>query len=215
MKDILNQARSQQDTSAARDRNIGIITMYKNGFRIGQGEFRDAKDPENAKFVNALKNGDVPSELEAEVKKEWNGFQNVGIHLVDKSSEIYVPSSNNKPAFDFSKSKGHSMSSLTNSAPASSLGTTSFAKAKPVLFEAKMDQPITDIVITLHSRKRDNAKFNQSATVFDLFQHVMAVSKENKFELLAGFPPKPLNNPSATLKEAGLIAANIQQRLLK
>jgi len=32
------------------------------------------------------------------------------------------------------------------------------------------------------------------------------------FELVAGFPPKPLTNPALTLKEAGLLNGSITQR---
>ncbi len=42
---------------------------------------------------------------------------------------------------------------------------------------------------------------------------VTSVSGQPKFDLVAGFPPKPLTDPSLTLKEAGLLGASVQQRL--
>ena len=39
-----------------------------------------------------------------------------------------------------------------------------------------------------------------------------SLSGLKKFELVAGFPPKPLTDPRVTLKEANLIGASIQQR---
>jgi len=214
MQDIVGQARRQADTSPARDRNIGIITLYKNGFRIGEGEFRDSKSPENQRFVQSLKNGDVPSELEAEVKKEWGNIDAVGVHLVDKSSEIYVPSKNAPPPkFDFSKSKGHSMTNLNSSQGQSA--TTGFGSAKSRTYTVDESQPTTEVSITLHSRTRVKQRFNQSATVLQLYEHIIAISNQTKFELLAGFPPKALTNPSQTLKDASLLSANVQQRLTK
>jgi hypothetical protein len=32
----------EADESGARDRNVGTITLYSNGFRIGDGEFKGA-----------------------------------------------------------------------------------------------------------------------------------------------------------------------------
>lgn len=34
-----------------------VITLYRNGFRIGDGEFRDLADPNNAAFLQAIKRG--------------------------------------------------------------------------------------------------------------------------------------------------------------
>jgi hypothetical protein len=42
-------------------------------------------------------------------------------------------------------------------------------------------------------------------------QHVAPV--KGQYQLLAGFPPKPLTNPNATIEEAGLLKASITQKL--
>ncbi len=49
----------QKDNTGAQDRNIGLITLYANGFIIGaqDNEFRDIKDPKNKKFFDALRQG--------------------------------------------------------------------------------------------------------------------------------------------------------------
>ena len=46
-----------KDDTTGQDRNIGLITLYANGFIVGDGEFRDIKDPRNANFLKSLKAG--------------------------------------------------------------------------------------------------------------------------------------------------------------
>jgi len=219
MKDIANLARRQNDASSARDRSVGLITLYANGFKLGEGEFRDIKVGENAQFIKALKNGVVPNELEDEVKKEFGDVETIGVQLVDKSNEVYKPDADkkDKPKYEFDKSKGNSLASSTSSAPSSApLSSPSssggFASAKPITFVIDEAQPTTELQLVLHNRTRIKQKFNHSTTVLQVYQHVMAVSKINKFDLLAGFPPKPLTDPNATLKDAGLFGASLQQR---
>lgn len=43
--------------SGATDRNVGLLTLYANGFIIGNGEFRDTKDPKNQRMLADLKKG--------------------------------------------------------------------------------------------------------------------------------------------------------------
>lgn len=54
---IIANARAQSMQSAAP--NVCNITLYRNGFVVGQGGFRSLRDPQNAEFVDALKNGFV------------------------------------------------------------------------------------------------------------------------------------------------------------
>lgn len=36
---------------------IGQITLFKNGFKVGEGEFRPTADPKNEAFLRELKKG--------------------------------------------------------------------------------------------------------------------------------------------------------------
>jgi hypothetical protein len=49
----------RNDDGAQPHENIGTITIYKNGFQIGKGEFRDTKDPKNVKYLEEIKEGYV------------------------------------------------------------------------------------------------------------------------------------------------------------
>ncbi len=54
------------------------LTVYKNGFTIDNGPFRDLQDPANKKFMSEVEKGYIPQEL---VEK---GFKELGIAIEDK-----------------------------------------------------------------------------------------------------------------------------------
>jgi len=208
--DIIKQAREQKASDVAEDKNIGLITLYSNGFIIGNGEFREvANNPRNQQFLAQLKQQEVPDELEAICKKEWgNDIEAVRVNLVDKSSETYTPP---KPKFDFAQSKGQSIASGSNN---NSDSKSNFSTAKPTLLVLNNANPSTIIQIQLADRKKLKETINQDATVMQLYSHIMHLSNRNtaNFELHTGYPPKPLTQPNQTIKEAGLLGAQVIQK---
>jgi hypothetical protein len=197
-----NSTTNSGDTAGA-DRNIGLITLYSNGFIIGNGEFRDHKDPKNKAVLDDLKKGEVPDELDAICRKvrhciyailgdrwsrscglfsllsprfvacgvvqEWgDNIDAVRVNLVDKTSEAYTP----PPAkFDFAKSQGQSLGATSSSAAASA---ASFADATPKRLVVDAAQPTTSLQLVLADRKRVKETANQTATVMEVYQHVMS-----------------------------------------
>jgi len=155
LSSIVQSAKSQAGSTEAQDANLGIITLYKNGFKVGDGEFRDKKDPENAKFIKELQRGFVPPELEAIARKEWGSISAVKIQLVDKTSEDYVPP---KPKFTFKASEGQSLGS-SSFAAATTTAAASFASASPKEYKAKGDEKTTTLQIQLADRKKSKSSF--------------------------------------------------------
>ena len=74
-------AAADGEAVGAEDRRI--ITLYSNGFTVGDGPFRALSDPENAAFVEAMNKGVVPEELQA-------GGTDVNVSVVDKMKEEYT-----------------------------------------------------------------------------------------------------------------------------
>lgn len=206
--DIIQKARGLAGQNAqAPTENVATITLYANGFQVNDEPFRSGEDSENKQFLEDLKNGEVPQELEEECRRKFSGnVRQVGVSLVNKTHETFVPP---KPKFDFAKSQGTALGSSSSSASALSFSN---ARPKPIVVEEKEES--TTIQIVLHNKQRIKQKFNTSHTVLDLYQHILHASNyQGSFGLLAGFPPKPLNNPSQTIKEAGLINASVQMKV--
>lgn len=198
---ILRAARANPDANKPHSQIDCPITIYKNGFQVGNGEFRPLTDPKNVAFLEQLKDGDVPEEMDAEIQSQvGSNVSHVGISLVNKQAENFIPK------FDFRQSSGNAVG---NSSSSQSGVSTVTAK------ECKVDekQPTTVVQIVLHPRERVKVTFNQTHTVEDLFQHIAFLSKVTKFTVLANFPPQPLTSMSATLKEANLLNSSVQQKL--
>jgi UBX domain-containing protein 1 len=123
---------------------------------------------------------------------------------------LYYTSSPPKKPFDFSKSQGQSLGGVSSEQKAQTLQT--FATATPARVNVDTKKATTTLALQLKNKPRSRETFNESTTVMELYQHIMSVTGLDGFELVAGFPPKPLTNPSATLKEAGLINAQVTQR---
>eukprot|EP01006_Ploeotia_vitrea_P009692 TRINITY_DN23844_c0_g1_i1.p1 TRINITY_DN23844_c0_g1~~TRINITY_DN23844_c0_g1_i1.p1 ORF type:complete len:258 (-),score=153.43 TRINITY_DN23844_c0_g1_i1:609-1382(-) len=212
MGNLISAARANSGAGApgATANNIGVITVYANGFIIGDGEFRDSSEAENKAFVDDLLAGEVPRELEKEVKKQFgNTVSSVGVQLVDKSKETYVPP---KPKFSFANSKGQS---LGGGGAGSASGAVSAGFAGATAKERVLDPnaKACTIQLVLANRQRVKAQFNPSHTVLDIYRHVMFLSKHpGPFRLMSGFPPRPLKDPSLTVEAGKLSGTSIQQR---
>lgn len=205
ISDLLAQSRGNQPGAPGQTMKACII-LYANGFKIGEeGEFRDISDPNNALLVKEIKEGNVPTELQEELRKEFADGDTLGVNLVDKSSETFYPP---PPKFDFNASQGNSLGSSSSSA----IDLTSLTPAEYALNE---NDPKTTLQVVLHNRKKVRCVFNHSATVGQLYQHVMHISgnTDGNFVLLEGYPPKPLKDTAPTLKEAGLVGTSVQQKL--
>ena len=59
------------------------VILYKNGFILNNGPFRDRSIPENAEFLEQMGRGVIPHELVEE------GLDNLGILLVNRKTEFY------------------------------------------------------------------------------------------------------------------------------
>jgi hypothetical protein len=132
------------------------------------------------------------------------GQSEVSIEIVNNSKESYTPP---KPKFNFATSQGQSLSSSSSSSSSSLFSTAQANKIEP-----SADEPMTNLQIVLHDKKKIKETVPLSTTIHQLYEHIMHLSGISGFELLAGFPPKPLTNPHATIKEAGLLNATVTQR---
>merc|ERR1712013_294395 len=105
-------------------------------------------------------------------------------------------------------SNSHSMMDTTKSICVNA----SFGEVPAQRAHCDESQPNTRIQILLIGGKKETLKVNLSTTVLQLYAHIKAVSGfAGQFSLMAGFPPKALNDPNKTVEHEKLQGSRIQQ----
>lgn len=196
--------RKESDTESSQ--LTTVITLYRNGFVVGDGPFRAKDDPANQRFLKELAAGNCPRELETGIH---GGAMNV--ELKDKHTEDFIP-----PAYTAFGGSGHSLSSPTNATASSAPGSSTALVPKKILLDATA--PTARVQLQLHDRRRVVVTCNLSTTVQELMQHAAVETPDlnGRFTLLQGYPPKPIS-PEAmgqTVEEAKLNGAKLTQRKL-
>ena len=204
---ILNQAANTSSSSNNSTTLDTKIILYKNGFKIGEdGEFRDKNIPKNAQFINEIEQGNTPLELQRlAVQKYGNSINSIGINIVDKTKEEYIPA---KPAFDFKTAIGGQKlggnEHILQEKSLLSCTATEYHLTNP-------NDNVTTIQIVLKPRKKFRVKFNKTATILDIYKHAKFLGASNNVKLSAGYPPKVLDDATKTIHQAGLSGASINE----
>lgn len=174
------------------------VTVYRNGFVVGEGPFRNITDPLNKKFMDEMAQGRCPSEL------QQSADQPVHVALHDKRSEDFKEPPT--PSYTKFSGEGNSLSAGSSSAAAapvqSDAGTVQVDASKP---KAK-------IQIRFHDGSRKAQEFNEDHTVGHLRAFCQQCVGGQAMTIMGGFPPKPITDDSATLKAAGLMGAAVTVR---
>ena len=203
--DVVKQAQENGRTEKGKpssDVTDLKIILWGNGFQVGDdGAFRALADAGNQQFIEELKEGRVPSELRQQYP---NG---VAVGLEDRRTQDYVPPP--PPKYISFSGAGTSMgAAAASTGGAVDLNATG---GKPVVDEGK---PKTQIQFRFHNGQRAAIEVNLDHKVSDLHTYIQFVAPvDGSYSLVAGFPPKPLNDPSATIESAGLLKASITQKL--
>lgn len=163
-------------------------------------------DPDNAEFLRSLATGRTPREL-AEDNTGGGGSSNsnIVVGLVDKRSEDFVET--------FRSFSG----------AGASLGTTAVTSTGGVFDPSTLAEPsaaagngnveTTSVAVRLPNGTRKIVTIALSATVADLAAHLRADAADGApFRLVAGFPPKPVPDASATILAAGLKGAQVSMQ---
>lgn len=171
------------------------ITMYRNGFVVDDGPYRRLDDPTNAEFLRALAQGHTPRELLVE--------GDVTVGLIDKRSEDYVEK------FQSFSGAGASLGTASGEgASGNTVDPASLPEAPPAV---DASQPTTSIQVRTQNGKRKIVKINLGSSVLDMAAHLRDVA-EGPFRLLAGFPPKPIEDLTQSVEAAGLKGASVNMQ---
>ena len=173
------------------------LAIYKNGFIIDDGEFRNKNEPENKKFMEDVEKGYIPQEL---VKK---GITDLGIEMDDHRDENYEPPKEEKK-FQAFTGLGKSISSVnTQGLKINKNATTNVDRTKPTC----------KVNIRLFNGEVASEDFNLNQTLRDVYNFVKKKSGSNNFSLLDGFPPRPLTDYNKTIQELHLEGSLLTQRI--
>lgn len=176
------------------------ITMYRDGFVVDDGPYRRLDDPANAPFLRALAMGQTPPELMEEA-----GSSGITVNLMDKRSEDYVET------FRSFSGAGTTLGGDSVAAIGGTHGVFDPATLPETPPPVDESQPTTSIAVRLPNGQRKVVKANLSMTVLQVAAHIRPILPESSpFRIVAGFPPKPLEDAAATVEAAGLKGAQVQ-----
>jgi len=184
------------------------VTLYENGFIVEDGPFRDYEAPANKEFMTSLKASKIPKEIMDKHNPGGRKRVLIGFALSDKRSERSEPPP--PPKYTAFSGSGVSMG-----------GAPAQVEEKPVVINVaeaggkpKLDpsKPTTEIRFRFHNGQQATLEVNLSATVAQLRAYVDSVAPVANYNLVTGFPPKPLTDNSKTVEAAGLTKASIIQR---
>ena len=84
-----NNIQNSSDDKFKKTKNKIKVTLYKNGFIVNNGQFRDKSIPENNLFMEEVEKGLIPQEIR---KK---GIKDLGILLENRKNELYMKKAKN------------------------------------------------------------------------------------------------------------------------
>lgn len=186
-----------------------LLKLWRNGFSLDDGELRSYSDPVNAEFLESVKRGEIPVELQRLV----HGGQ-VNLDMEDHQEQEYV-----RPRLRFKafSGEGQKLGSLTPeivSTPSSpEEEEKSFLDA---VFLVDDSMPTTKIQIRLADGSRLIQRFNQTHRILDIRNFIIQARPSfatTDFVLLTTFPHKELTDESLTLEEADILNTVILQQL--
>lgn len=181
-----------------KTKNKITLKVYKNGFVIDDGPFRDIKNEENKKFMSEVEKGYIPQEL---VNK---GMKDLGIALENHKDEDYKEPIPEKKFVAFT-GQGQSLSgvNINNLKVNKGVSNNFFDKNKPSV----------KINIRLFNGEVVSEEFNLDSTFNVVLDFVRQKTGNGNFSLIRGFPPKPITEINKKIGELGLQNEMLTQRL--
>ncbi|XP_035416115.1 UBX domain-containing protein 2A [Cygnus atratus] len=190
-----------------------IIKLWKNGFTVNDGELRSYADIASQQFLDSIKKGELPFELQKVFEKE-----EVDVKVEDKKDEVYL--SSKKPVFHPFSGHGYRLGSATPRIISKVREDHQAAGDKRPLPVVPLNdlEPITNIQIWLADGERIIQKFNVShriSHVRDFITKYQGSEGRVPFTLTTSLPFRELQDETLTLQEAKLQNAVVVQRLRK
>uniref|UniRef100_A0A0D9WV24 UBX domain-containing protein n=1 Tax=Leersia perrieri TaxID=77586 RepID=A0A0D9WV24_9ORYZ len=180
--------------------DIHNIYFWTNGFTVNDGPFRSFVNPANASFLKSIKNSDCPSELEPADKRS-----KVNVNLIQKKEKYPEPVKQAAPFQGGGKTLGTPSDNSTPPDATAAVAASSTETASKTV----------TVKIWFVDGSRIVARFNTSHTIADVraFIDTRRPGEGSDYTLQAGFPPKPLDDLTRTIEEAGIANSVIIQKV--
>lgn len=201
--------------SSAQEADCTLITLklWRNGFTINERGLRSYNDPKNTEFLNAIKRGEVPIEIQQEIHSG-----EVRLDMEDHRNEEYTPP---KIQLNVFSGKGYTLGSpspATVSMPVVTDIVDADANERQARTDLNFDanNPSTTIQIRFADGSHVRENFNLSHTIGDLRRFITTLRPQYaslSFRILTAYPTKELNEESVTIADANLQNSTVIQRL--
>ena len=182
------------------------ITLWKNGFQVEEGDLRSYDDPANREFMDSVRSGRVPRELQSR-------GTNLDVHLDDKSSETFKEPV--KPRVLSTAAWGSAAAPSPGSHPpaaaAAAGATASTRTSDPVDRVKDPGAPTTTLLLQMVDGRKVKATFNTNATVGVLREAMASVDGTPRSFRMQTHKGAMLDDDSCTLESLGLRRAKISQ----
>ncbi|KAM4772371.1 UBX domain-containing protein 2A [Rhinophrynus dorsalis] len=177
-----------------------IIKMWKNGFTINDGQLRDYTDAENRQFMDSMRKGELPLELQKTYEKE-----EIAVNVEDRKNEDY---SSRKPNIDLFSGLGHRLGSATPIIVTKDFrGVEGSDEPSLPTVDLNESEPVTNIKIWMADGKRVVQRFNTShriSDVRDFLERIPCKGENTPFTLATSFPLRDLMDETITIQDAHL-----------
>ncbi|CAA0825068.1 Plant UBX domain-containing protein 5 [Striga hermonthica] len=189
------------------------ITFWRNGFTVDDGPLRRIDDPENASFIESIRNSEWPKELAPADKRT-----SVHVNLIRKDEDYKQPKKPKLPFQGVRRTLGSSSDTTPPPTESVSVVTTVLTAAPTPTLGLTVDQnkPCTSIQLRLADGTRLVSRFNRQHTIRDIrgFIDASRPGGSTGYQLQTmGFPPKQLVDLDQTIEEAGIANSVVIQKL--
>lgn len=193
------------------------ITFWRNGFSINDGPLRRLDDPQNAPFIESIKKGECPRELEPVDRRT-----SVHVNLSRREENYPEPAKPRHLPFRGvgrtlgSSSSGSEAAGEPIQATAAAASSRSTAPTPEIGLVVDDSKPVTSIQLRLADGTRMVSRFNHHHTIRDIRAFIDASrpgGARSYHMQTMGFPPKQLTDLEQTIEQAGIANSVIIQKL--
>ncbi|CAH2245922.1 UBX domain-containing 2A [Pelobates cultripes] len=184
-----------------------VIKMWKNGFTINDGQLRDYGDSANRQFMDAMRKGELPTELQRTFEKE-----ELAVNVEDRKTEDYYLWKLQVNPFS---GLGHRLGSATPKIITKEFNGLENGDILPSV-EVNELEPLTSLKIWLADGKQIVQRFNTSHRISDVRDFLERLPRKpgnTAFTLATSFPLRELSDEAMTLQEACLHNSVLVQKL--